>query len=127
LLHFPHPQNFPKDYVLGGNLGEGNLLPVILTYPILSKVMSLAFRIVSTGQWSPGQGRTYLTSNCINTKYASVALSRAMTILNLENARLDSINALKDSDSDKLHRRFLLDRERFPEKYEPMDYPAMYT
>jgi hypothetical protein len=75
--------------------------------------------MVSTGQWTPVQGKKYMTSNCINTKYATVAVARACNVLNLA-------NVYEDTDDTKL-RRLLLDKERHPEKYVSMNTPAMYT
>lgn len=52
-LRFKRPQYFPKHYVLGGELGEGDLSPIVLTHKILEKVMDLVFDMVSSGKWTP--------------------------------------------------------------------------
>jgi hypothetical protein len=116
LLRFKQPQYFPKKYILGGELDQGDLLP----YDVLSKVLGSTFRMVSMGKWTTGQGKTYMTSNCINSKYATVAVVRATNVFNLQNAQEDA----KDS---PWLRRLLLDEENHPEKYKLLDLPAMYT
>jgi hypothetical protein len=62
----------------------------MLTYDVLSKEMGLTFRMVSTGKWTTGQGKTYMTSNCINSKYATVAVASATNVLNLQNTQEDA-------------------------------------
>ena len=68
-LQFTRSKGFPNNYLLGGEVGEGLLRPIVLTYEILEKVMAVTFDMVSTGRWSKEQGNTYMNDNCLNGEY----------------------------------------------------------
>ena len=76
-MRFNRSKDFPKDAVLGGDLGEEPLRPLILTYSILQKTMSLTFRMVSTEKWSKMKAIAYLMDNCISEIFAKVIVEHA--------------------------------------------------
>jgi hypothetical protein len=76
LIHY-WSESFPKDYTLGGCLGNGPLSPIKLTYLVLIKVTDISFDMVASGKWKMGQGLVYMTDNCINKKFAHVHMTRA--------------------------------------------------
>jgi hypothetical protein len=120
LLRFNRPKSFPKTHQLGGEIGQGQLSPIVLTHEVLKKVLDLTFEMVSTGKWTAGQGRAYITTNCINQRFAKVAVARALNVLNLETAKTEF------QEDEARYRRLLHDQEKHPHKYKQVPTPALY-
>ena len=90
LLRFERSKFFPKDYMLGAEEGNGPLVPIVVTYSVVERVLSLTFNKVVSGLWSKTQAITYLTDNCINESYGEVFVNRAENINALNTAKSDT-------------------------------------
>jgi hypothetical protein len=119
MLRFERSKTSPKDFVLGGEKGVGLLSPLLLTHAILIKVMDLTFEMVAEGKWTKVQGIAYLCDNCINQKFASVCVARALNVFNLSNAKRD----VEDTD---YYRELLRDKNNHPERYNKMQAPSLF-
>jgi hypothetical protein len=121
LLSFRRTEYFPKDYKLGGEVGDGPLQPQELTYELLTKVINLSFEMVASGKWKMGRGMAYMTDNCINQKFAHIHLTRASNRCLLEKARgnqhYDTVRA----------EALVADHLKNPSRYLPLPIPILYT
>ena len=119
LLHFDRSPGFPSTHILGGEEGAGRLSPMVLTYEVLEKVINLTFKMVSEGKWSKVMGVTYLCDNCVNDNYAQKAVSRAINVWNMNNAKEEGGDLPR-------YREFLRDQLFNPTKYIQLDIPSVF-
>jgi hypothetical protein len=121
MLHFDRSEKFPKHYVLGGEAGEGRLLPIVLSYEVLHKVCRLTFSKVSSGLWSKEEGMTYLNDNCINDHHAMALVQNALNCYRY--------NLIKDQrgEDDELFRQLSTIKLENPSKYRIPRFPSVHS
>ena len=120
LLQFDRSAGFPQTHILGGEEGDGRLSPMVLTYEVLEKVINLTFKMVSEGKWTKVMGVTYLCDNCVNDNYAQRAVSRAINVWNMNNAKEEGSDLPR-------YREFLRDQSFNPAKYIPLEIPSVFN
>jgi hypothetical protein len=121
ILTFRRSENFPKDYLLGGDEGTGPLTPIQLNYTILTQVINLSFEMVAKGEWKMGQGLVYMTDNCLNKKYAHVHVTRASNRCLYNKAKNNDQRNTVRSD------QIIADQLINPNRYLPLPIPSLYT
>jgi hypothetical protein len=121
LLEFQRSESFPKDYALGGSLGSGPLVPIQLTYPVLTKVINLSFDMVANGKGKMGQGLVYMTKNCINKKSAHVHMASAANWCLFERAKRNEERNTVCAD------HVITDQLQNPIRYLPLSIPSLYA
>lgn len=80
LLSYPRPSDYPKGYLLGGDVCNPNwnkLNPSLLSYNSLKTVVSLAHDNVVSGTWIPKESLCFLKENGINEEYRTLIVKRA--------------------------------------------------
>jgi hypothetical protein len=106
---------------LGGSLGSGPLVPIQLTYPVLTKVINLSFDMVASGKWKMGQGLVYMTNNCINKKFAHVHMTCVANRCLFERAKRNEERNTVRAD------HVIADQLQNPTRHLPLSIPSLYT
>ena len=94
-------------------------VPVVLNYQILEKVIRLAFKMVSEGNWSKEEGTIYLNDNCINDNYTMRVINNALNLYTYNITR-------NDPEEQELFRIISNDKLSNPIKYKRPKFPGVY-